>query len=307
MKNKKLLIRDVIFLFFGIFLVGIVLPFVNWSLKIVLQVLSTDGGLIAAYFWIREDWTRSRETIRDISKGKEEVIAVDLLSRKADSKVALLLLIIVAIFQAIAFSLKDPLESHPLRPYSFIFLGILFILFSIGNQYARTRLDRYKAKFDSSRPIVKIKRNRILNRILRIDTACRLLVLFFAASLYIVSHSVNPAYQFIEKYAASGPHKVKVAIKDLREQGRITNSHTGFYPLVRLTNYYKPEEVTKIEIGNIGVKFYGDKGFITEQYLLNDINAQNEKNLNEALATTSEWFWLGNIFFSILLIALTFF
>ena len=90
----------------------------------VLSGFGIAAALTASYLWIRLDWWRSNNTIKELS-GSNETIARDLISKKADSQVALALLILVGLAPAL------------LKQY-WLPLGMLLILIPIGNYIARS-------------------------------------------------------------------------------------------------------------------------------------------------------------------------
>ncbi len=128
----------------GFILLLVAFPHVSWSWKFLLGALSIDAVLIASYFWIRADRIRSDKTIRDLSdsgKSLNELVAKDLLSKRADSKVAFGFICVAAAAQAIYF-----LENL-YWAYLFTFGGMLLVLYAIGNSVARSKEKDYFKKF----------------------------------------------------------------------------------------------------------------------------------------------------------------
>ncbi|MBI2167229.1 MAG: hypothetical protein HYU34_03165 [Candidatus Omnitrophica bacterium] len=109
------------------FVTGIALIYVSrgsFSRNSLLSGFGIAATLTASYLWIRLDWWRSIQTIKELSDSNKS-IARDLISKKADSRVALALLILVALAQAL-------LEEYRLA------LGMLLVLIPIGNYIARS-------------------------------------------------------------------------------------------------------------------------------------------------------------------------
>ena len=102
------------------------------------------AGLDAAYLWIRLDWWRSDETIKQLS-GDNKVAATDLISKRTDSKVTLFLLVLVAIAQVLIPFAQD-FNSNHVRD-GMIFGGILAILVPVSNWTARSMEKRQLKKF----------------------------------------------------------------------------------------------------------------------------------------------------------------
>ncbi|MDD5409180.1 MAG: hypothetical protein PHC71_03720 [Candidatus Omnitrophica bacterium] len=121
------------------FCVGIALIVFSWmtgnfSWKLVFSSLPTVGVITASYLWIRLDVWRTEKTINDIARSNV-IAANDLRSRKADSCVALGLLILVAIVQPF-FQFKK-LEW-------LVFFGTLFILLPSSHWTARWMVGSHK-------------------------------------------------------------------------------------------------------------------------------------------------------------------
>lgn len=102
------------------------------------------AGLDAAYLWIRLDWWRSDETIRQLS-GNNKFIATDLISKRTDSKVTLFLLVLVAIAQVL-MPFVQGFNSNRVRD-GMIFGGILAVLIPVSNWIARSKEKAQLKKF----------------------------------------------------------------------------------------------------------------------------------------------------------------
>lgn len=85
------------------FVIGVALIYASrgsFTRDSLLSGFGIAATLTASYLWIRLDWWRSNNTIKELS-GSNESIARDLISKKADSRVALVLLMLVALAQAL--------------------------------------------------------------------------------------------------------------------------------------------------------------------------------------------------------------
>ena len=140
-----------------------------------------------------------------------------------------------------------------------------------------------------------------------IDLFLRVGLLILTTCLYMVGHPSNSAYSFFQKYADSGSYDAKILIRKLQENKRVDQGVNGFLNLAKLSRYYKPKEVTRIELRDGFVYLYGEKGFITSRDLLDEMSNKNEENLQQALVHTSERIWKWQLLLATLLIMTGFF
>ena len=134
--------KRVTVIYWIMFAVGIVLMILSqriqvFSLQPVFSSVPIVAGITASYLWIRLDVWRSDKTIGKLTSSKDAVD--DLISRRADSRVALALLVLAAIFQAF---LQEPKLNW------LVFVGILLILVPVCNCIARRMEKTQFSKFD---------------------------------------------------------------------------------------------------------------------------------------------------------------
>ena len=129
------------------FVIGVL----SWGAVIILMLMGTfssdsllsgvlsgflvAAGLDAAYLWIRLDWWRSNETIRQLA-GNNKPVEIDLISKRTDSQVTLFLLVLVALAQVL-IPFAQGINSNHLRD-GMIFGGILGVLVPVSNWIARS-------------------------------------------------------------------------------------------------------------------------------------------------------------------------
>jgi len=117
----------------------------SWRQKILflrsaLAVFPIVASITAAYLWIRLDVWRDDKTIRELVK--PEVIQNELLSRRSDSRVAIILLVLVAIAQSFFSESKSNWS---------VFFGMLLVLVPICNWIARRTEKRSLLNFNKNR------------------------------------------------------------------------------------------------------------------------------------------------------------
>jgi hypothetical protein len=117
------------------FLMGIVFLFTaavtkKFSPTAVLTAFLIVASITAAYLWIRLDIWRDDQTI--LKSADQKIVQAELISRRADNRVAFFLLFLVAIAQALLLFLKVEQKSNWL-----VFSGMLLLFVPLFNWIAR--------------------------------------------------------------------------------------------------------------------------------------------------------------------------
>jgi hypothetical protein len=126
------------------FVLGIGLLVLAWVLKILsldlaLTLLPIIANITAAYLWIRLDIWHTDKTIRELTS--QRVAQNELISRRADTRVAFSLLVVIAIAQSILLSRLIPKLNF------IVLFGELFMSVPLCNWIARGMEKRQSAKF----------------------------------------------------------------------------------------------------------------------------------------------------------------
>jgi len=126
-------------IYLGFFISGIILFIMLWifrllSLHLIFLSFPVAAGITAAYLWIRLDVWHTDDTIKKMSVPNQDV-ADDLKSRRADSRVALTLLALIAIIQAFLPELKQNW---------LVLIATLLIVLPLSNCIARWMEKRHK-------------------------------------------------------------------------------------------------------------------------------------------------------------------
>lgn len=150
-KHIKAIYWTMFFLGVGLLVLSWIFKIFSW--KLVLASIPIAAGLTAAYLWIRQDIWRDDETIRELTNSKDTqtdrkltVSQEDLISRRADSRIAFVLLVLVAVAQALDQYFSSELKSNWLAP-----IGELLMFVSFFNCIARWREGIQKSKFQQCR------------------------------------------------------------------------------------------------------------------------------------------------------------
>lgn len=120
-------------------------------LRRLLEIVSICAALASSYFWIRALWWRSRETINNLASSVSKTIADDFISQKAECKVALTGIVIVAILQFTLLFVSEVEESSGIF-WAVIFVCILGLFYLAGDMDYRRRKDRYSRKYEKQFP-----------------------------------------------------------------------------------------------------------------------------------------------------------
>ena len=146
-KHRKAIYSIVFVLGIGLLVLSWIFKIFSW--KLTLSSFPITASLAAAYLWIRQDIWRDDKTIRELTDSKDAqtgreltVAQIDLISRRADSRIAFLLLVLVAIAQA----LDQYFSSEP-KLNCLVLVGELLTFISSFNCIARWREAVQKSKF----------------------------------------------------------------------------------------------------------------------------------------------------------------
>ncbi len=150
----------------------------------------------------------------------------------------------------------------------------------------------------------------------RFDITCRIFVLLFTTLIYILGHTHNITYKWIEKIVAPQENRVTAVIDLLRTNGKITKDDSGFRELLNLVKrripYIRKMQVESIELafplGNNFIDGTGKKAQIIKinftsetsdgQLNLIDLELDNSERLNHNLSNITEWFWVLQLIFA---------